>query len=146
VILVTAVPAAAGAPRRRRGLHALADATQALLERQGLERDLAATERVNRIVQTVGHRLEDGRRAWQDPATGRTYRDVALYVVQPERRAIGPLEWDGVADPATEVREETADLVDLGYRDAYRLFIEPVLGAPDAPPRQEAPHEEPVEL
>ena len=146
VILVTAVPAAPAQARRRRGLHALADATEALLERQGVEQELRAAERVNRIVQTVGHRLEDGRRAWQDPATGRTYHDVALYVVRPERRSIGPLEWDGVLDPTTEVQEETADLIDLGYRDAYRLFIEPVLGAPDAPRRQEAPHAEPVEL
>lgn len=147
VILVTAVPQNPSAPRRRRGLHALADATQALLERQGLEQDLGAAERVNRIVQTVGHRLEDGSRAWQDPATGRTFRDVAIYVVRPERRSIGPLEWDGVLDPATEVREETTDLIDLGYRDAYRLFIEPVLGAPEAPRRSPpAPHEEPVEL
>jgi hypothetical protein len=146
VILVTAVPQNPQAPRRRRGLHALADATEALLERQGLEQELHAAERVNRIVQTVGHRLEDGRRAWQDPATGRTFRDVDIYVVRPERRSIGPLEWDGVVDPATEVREEAADLVDLGYRDAYRLFIEPVLGAPEAPKRAPIPHEEPVEL
>ena len=40
-----------------------------------------------------------------------------------------------------------ADLVELGYGDAYRLFIEPVLGAPEAPKRPETvPHEEPVEL
>jgi hypothetical protein len=146
IILVTAVPQNPSAPRRRRGLHALADATEALLERQGLEQELHAAERVNRIVQTVGHRLEDGRRAWQDPATGRTFRDVDIYVVRPERRSIGPLEWDGVVDPATEVREEAADLVDLGYRDAYRLFIEPVLGAPEVPKRAPIPHEEPVEL
>jgi patatin-like phospholipase len=146
VILVTAVPAAPVSARRRRGLHALADATETLLERQAVEQELRAAERINRIVQTVGHRLETGERAWQDPATGRTYRDVALYVVRPERRSIGPLEWDGVLDPSTEVREEAADLVDLGYRDAYRLFIEPVLGAPEAPKRQESPHPEPVGL
>jgi len=146
VILVTGVPQNPSAPRRRRGLHALADATEALLERQGLEQELRAALRLNRIVQTVGHRLEDGRRAWQDPATGRTYRDVSIYVVRPDRRSIGPLEWDGVVDPATEVPEETADLIDLGYRDAYRLFIEPVLGAPEAPKRPAVPHEEPVEL
>jgi len=131
--VVTSVPSVATAPRRRRGLRAVADATEALLERQAFEQELHAAERVNRIVQTVGHRLEDGRRAWQDPASGRTFREVSLYVVRPERRGIGPLEWDGVLDPATEVREEPFDLVELGYRDAYRLFIEPVLGAPEAP-------------
>jgi len=149
VIVVTAVPPVPSAPRRRRGLHALADATEALLERRGLQQELDEAERMNRIVQTVGHRLESGLRAWQDPATGRTYRDVSLYVVRPERRALGPLEWDGAVDPGTEVREETTDLIDLGYRDAYRLFIEPVLGAPETPRRAAPaaqPHEEAVEL
>jgi hypothetical protein len=148
IVVVSAVPTQPSAPRRRRGLRALADATHALLERQGVEQELHAAERVNRIVQTVGHRLEDGRRAWQDPASGRTFREVSLYVIRPERRGIGPLEWDGALDPATEVREEPFDLVELGYRDAYRLFIEPILGAPEAPrgaPAVPAP-EEAVEL
>jgi hypothetical protein len=145
LIVVTAVPEAPSAPRRRRGLPALLDATEAIFERQAVEAELQATARLNRIVQTVGHRLEDGRRAWQDPANGRTYREVSLWVIRPERRTIGPLEWDGSVDPATEVREEPENLIELGYRDAQRLFIEPVLGAPE-PRRERLPAEEPVEL
>jgi hypothetical protein len=92
---------------------------------------------VNRIVRTVGHRLDDGRNGWQDPTSGRTYREVSLYVVRPERRSIGPLEWDGSVDPSTEVREEPEDLIEQGYRDAHRLFIDPVLGGSE-PRTQEA--------
>ena len=50
---------------------------------------------------------------------------------------IGPLEWDGSVDPATEVREEPEDLIELGYRDAHRLFVDPVLGGSE--PRTKDP-------
>jgi hypothetical protein len=61
------------------------------------------------------------------------YRDLTLYVVRPERRLLGPLELDGARHPATEVVETTDDLLEQGYRDAYRLFVEPVLGAAPEP-------------
>ena len=89
------------------------------------------------MVETLGHRTESGGAAWQDPATGRVYRDFALYVVRPERRPFGPLELEGAQDPATEARATPSDLVDLGYRDAYRMFVEPVVGAAPEPRRPE---------
>ena len=66
---------------------------------------------------------------------------MALYVVRPEHRVLGPLEVDGVLDPATEVLETPADLIERGYRDAYRLFVEPVVGAAPEPRRDEG-HED----
>jgi hypothetical protein len=146
-ILVSATPETA-APRRRRGPLAMLDAAMGTLERQALERDVAGAERINRIVETLGHRTEDGGRAWQDPATGRVYRDFALYVVRPTHRGLGPLELDGARDPATDVLETPADLLELGYRETYRLFVEPVVGAvPDSEARRERQEErQPVEL
>jgi hypothetical protein len=129
VIVVSATPPSASPSPRRRGPRALANGILAALERQAVEQDLAQAERLNRIVETVGHRSEDGGHAWQDPLNGRVYRDVALYVVRPERRGLGPLELDGALDPASEVTETSADLMERGYRDAYRLFVEPVVGA-----------------
>lgn len=148
VIVVSAAPEAAGPPPRRRGPRALADAVLGTLERQGVEGDVGVAERTNRMVETLGHRTEDGGRAWQDPATGRVYRDFALYVIRPERRTLGPLELDGARDPATEVVQTPADLLDQGYRDAYRMFVEPVVGAAPEPPRPQAVEREgaPVEL
>jgi hypothetical protein len=141
VILVSGVPQTAAAPPRRRGPRALADGILATLERQGVDRDVDGAERVGRMVETLGHRTDDGGRAWQDPATGRLYRDFGLYVIRPERRALGPLEFDGAQDPTSEVLETPADLVEQGYRDAYRLFVEPVVGgAPE--PRPLAPKAE----
>jgi hypothetical protein len=138
VIVASAAPEAPSLPPRRRGARALADAVLASLERQSLDADLRVAERTNRMIETLGHRTEDGSHAWQDPATGRLYRDVALYVIRPDRRTLGPLELDGAQDPSTEVRETPADLLERGYRDAYRLFVEPVVGAVPEPRRDEA--------
>lgn len=129
VILVSGSPEQAGLRPRRRGPRALADAALAALERQALERDVEAAERLNRMVRTLGHVAEDGARAWEDPATGKLHREFALYVVRPASRALGPLELDGALDPATEVEQTLKDLVEQGYHDAYRLFVEPVVGA-----------------
>jgi hypothetical protein len=135
VIVVAGSPEEATAPPRRRGPRALGDAVLASLERQALEREAESVQTRNRMIETLGHRLEEGGRAWQDPATGCVHRDVALYVVRPDRRRLGPLELDGSRDPASEVLDTPADLMETGYRDAYRLFVEPVVGAsPDLRP------------
>ena len=138
VILVSGTPLLPGPGPRRRGPWARLDATVSLLERQALERDVSEAERVNRMVATLGHRAEDGSRAWQDPATGRVYRELALYVIRPRRRLLGPLEIGGARDPATEVAQTAADLLEQGYRDGHRQFVEPVVGAPPAGRREEA--------
>jgi hypothetical protein len=118
---------------RRRGPRALGDGILATLERQALLHEIEAAERMNRMVETLGHETDDHERAWQDPATGRTYRLFSLYVVRPERRSLGPLEFDGAQDPTSEVLEDPMDLMEQGYSDAYRLFVEPVVGAGAAP-------------
>src|SRR5438477_1812626 len=147
ILVVTAAPEDASPLPRRRGPRALADGVLATLERQAVEADLEWVERINRIVDTLGHRTEDGGRGWQDPATGRVYRAVALYVIRPERRVLAPLDLDGSEDPSTEVRATTDDLLELGYRDAYRLFVEPVVGAvPEAPRAAAEPRPQAVEL
>jgi len=149
VVVVTAVPEAVALPPRRRGLRPLADGALALLERQAVDREIQAAEQLNRLVETLGLRGADGRREWVDPATGRRHRAFGLYVIRPERRGIGPLELDGARDPASEVLETPADLIELGYRDAYRLFVEPVVGAAPESARSgaaEAEEGQPVEL
>jgi hypothetical protein len=65
------------------------------------------------------------------------YREVDLWVIRPERRTLGPAELDGARDPATEVVETPDDLMELGFRDAYRQFVEPVVGQSPLPQREE---------
>ena len=89
-------------------------------------------ERCRRMLPLAGQDSGRGPNRDEDPATGRHYRDVALYVIRPARRALLPLELDGARDPASEVLETVHDLAERGYADAYRLFVEPVVGG--APP------------
>jgi Patatin-like phospholipase len=137
VIVVSASP---GEPRRtprRRGPRARLDALLTTLEAQALATDVDETERINRIVGSLGHRTDDGGRAWEDPTSGRLLRELPFWLVRPERRSVGPAELDGARDPATEVVQTTADLLEQGYRDAYRQFVEPVVGAAPVPRREE---------
>lgn len=136
VIVVTGVPEAASPLARRRGPLARIDAAVRALERQAAG-EIGDAWRVNRMVGTLGPRGEGGRRAWEDPATGRLYREIDLWAIRPDRRALGPMELDGARDPATEVLQTTDDLRELGFRDAYRQFIEPVVGQAPIPQREE---------
>jgi hypothetical protein len=136
VIVVAGVPEAATPLARRRGPLARIDAAVRSLERQAAD-EVGDAWRVNRMVGTLGLRGEGGGRAWEDPATGRLYREIDLWAIRPDRRALGPMELDGARDPATEVLQTTDDLVELGFRDAYRQFIEPVVGQAPIPQREE---------
>jgi hypothetical protein len=149
IIVVSGTPEASVVSPRRRGARARINGALAALERAAVDRELAEAERLNRVVETLGHRTSDGGRAWQDPARGRVFRDVALYVVRPARRALLPLELDGARDPATDVVETVGDLLQRGYEDAYRLFVEPVVGAASPPSRdlvEESEEGQPLEL
>ena len=136
VIVVTGVPETAGPLARRRGPLARIDASMRALERQAAD-EIGEAWRVNRMVSTLGSRGDNGRGAWEDPATGRVYREVDLWVIRPDRRALGPMELDGARDPATEVLQTMDDLRELGFRDAYRQFVEPVVGQAPIPQREE---------
>jgi hypothetical protein len=144
VIVVAATPETSTLSARRRGARARINGVLGALERAAVDRELAEAERLNRVVETLGHRTGDGGRAWQDPATGRLYRDVPLYAIRPERRSLLPLELDGARDPATEVVETTQDLVQRGYEDAYRLFVEPVVGGVAPRPERAESEEDPA--
>jgi hypothetical protein len=136
VIVVTGVPETRAPLARRRGPLARIDASLRTLEAQAA-REIDEWERWNRVVGSLGHRAANGRGAWQDPATGEVHQEFDLWVIRPERRVLGPMELDGACDPATEAAQTTADLVELGFRDAYRQFVEPVVGQSPLPEREE---------
>ena len=58
-----------------------------------------------------------------------TGRFAGLHVIRPEHNPIGPLDVDGVYDERSDRRYAVSELVDRGYEDAYRQFIDPVVGA-----------------
>jgi hypothetical protein len=147
LIVICAVPEATASPTRRRGPHARLDAAMRALEAQAA-REIEDAQRASRMAATLGHRTTGGRGAWEDPATGQVVAELDAWVVRPERRVLGPLEFAGAVDPVTEVRQTAEDLLELGFRDAYRQFVEPVVGQSPVPEREEGKYRDtqPVEL
>jgi len=53
----------------------------------------------------------------------------AIYVIQPNHNAVGPFDLSGAYDDASDRRQDLTELMERAYEDAYRQFIEPVVGA-----------------
>jgi hypothetical protein len=53
----------------------------------------------------------------------------SLFVVRPAYNPVGPLDVAGCFDERSDRRVTLAELTDRGYEDAYRQFIDPVVGA-----------------
>ena len=56
-------------------------------------------------------------------------RFAGLFLVRPAHNPLGPLDFAGVFDERSDRHYTLAELVDRGYEDAYRQFIEPVVAA-----------------
>ncbi|MDR1990026.1 MAG: hypothetical protein LBQ09_07330 [Acidobacteriaceae bacterium] len=54
---------------------------------------------------------------------------VQVFTIRPEHNPVGPLDFDGSFDERSSRRHVVDELIALGYEDAYRQFIEPVVGA-----------------
>ena len=53
----------------------------------------------------------------------------SVHVISPGHNAIGPFDLSGAYDEASDRWTDLAELMNRGYEDAYRQFIEPVVGA-----------------
>jgi hypothetical protein len=53
----------------------------------------------------------------------------SVYVIAPSHNAVGPFDVDGSYDEASDRRQDLQELMERAYEDAYRQFIEPVVGA-----------------
>ena len=58
-----------------------------------------------------------------------TGRFAGLFVIRPAHNPLGPLDFGGVYDERSDRTHTLGELLDRGYEDAYRQFIEPVVGA-----------------
>ena len=52
-----------------------------------------------------------------------------VYTIRPEHNPIGPFDFAGGYDDGSDRVQPLAELLNRGYEDAYRQFIEPVVGA-----------------
>ena len=53
----------------------------------------------------------------------------SLYVICPSHNPVGPFDFTGAYDEASDRRHSTGELMERAYEDAYHQFIEPVVGA-----------------
>ena len=53
----------------------------------------------------------------------------SVYLISPAHNPVGAFDLAGAYDEASDRRQELAELMDRAYEDAYRQFIEPVVGA-----------------
>jgi hypothetical protein len=56
-------------------------------------------------------------------------RCAGVFVVRPHHNPIGPFDFGGVYDEASDRLRTIEELMQQGYADAYRHFIEPVVAA-----------------
>jgi len=52
----------------------------------------------------------------------------SVYLICPAHNPVGPFDFSGTHDEASDRRQELPELIDRAYEDAYRQFIEPVVG------------------
>jgi hypothetical protein len=58
-------------------------------------------------------------------------RFKGVFVIQPLHNPIGPLDFQGTYDERSDRNQSLTELIDRGYEDAYRQFVEPVVGGSD---------------
>ncbi len=52
-----------------------------------------------------------------------------VFLICPAHNPVGPFDFAGAYDQASDRRQTLVELMERGYEDAYRQFIEPVVGA-----------------
>ncbi len=67
--------------------------------------------------------------ALRDALEALASRFDSIYVIQPSHNAIGPFDLSGAYDEASDRRQDLSEMMERAYEDAYRQFIEPVIGA-----------------
>ena len=53
----------------------------------------------------------------------------SVYLIRPAHNPVGVFDFAGAYDEASDRRQDLVELMDRAYEDAYRQFIEPVVGA-----------------
>lgn len=65
----------------------------------------------------------------RDAIRRRRADDPRIFVIRPTHNPVGPFDFAGGFDDRSDRRQTLAELMSRGYEDAYRQFVEPVVGA-----------------
>jgi len=66
--------------------------------------------------------------ALRDALEAMAPRFESIYVIRPGHNPVGPFDLRGTYDEASDRRQELSEVMDRASEDAYRQFIEPVIG------------------
>lgn len=64
----------------------------------------------------------------RDAVASHKKRFKGLFLIQPIHNPIGPLDFEGTYDERSDRHQNLGELIDRGYEDAYRQFVEPIVG------------------
>jgi hypothetical protein len=68
--------------------------------------------------------------AADDDACALAARNFAgVFVIRPPHNPLGPFDFGGVYDDASDRRRQARELLQQGYEDAYAAFIDPFVAA-----------------
>ncbi|MCM3880774.1 MAG: patatin-like phospholipase family protein [Vicinamibacterales bacterium] len=102
--------------------------------------DRSAPHRLSRNTGTLEARLAEHLSAAEAAAVrdatrmhGERFRGV--FLIQPAHNPVGSFDFEGAFDERSNRFQSLSELVDRGYEDAYRQFIEPEVGGADEPGR-----------
>jgi hypothetical protein len=76
-----------------------------------------------------GEYLQSSEAAALRDATSHSARFVQVYSIHPFHNPIGPFDFGGGFDDRSDRSQPLDELMARGYEDAYRQFVEPVVGA-----------------
>lgn len=65
--------------------------------------------------------------AVRDAVASHRKRFKGLFLVQPAHNPIGPLDFEGTYDDRSDRYQSLGELMDRGYEDAYKQFVEPIV-------------------
>ena len=121
-------PAAVG-----RLLHELATAGVEQVIVVSASAEQATPHRLNRPSGTLRARVAEHlvaaeAAAVRDAVAVHASRFKGVFLIQPEHNPVGPFDFDGAYDERSDRFQSIEELIDRGYEDAYRQFIEPVVG------------------
>jgi hypothetical protein len=93
----------------------------------------AAHELVAPRIDAMG-RLSEHAASWEaaalrDALHHLTHRFRGVYAIRPSHNPVRPFDLAGVYDERSDRRQSLDELMERGYEDAYRAFIDPVVGA-----------------
>lgn len=98
--------------------------------------DRSAPHRLGRPLGTLESRVTEELSAAEasavrDAVAAHGSRFQGVFVIQPAHNPVGLFDFGGAYDERSDRYQSLGELIDRGYEDAYRQFIEPVVGGTD---------------